>query len=105
MNTKCGKNGQERKISQAIQEELDDLYKFEAKIINFKDYGAHSSRSRCLVLGVRKDVHLNIDDLWPSKENSKTMRDLIYSLPRLKVMGESYQSDIYHNFKPYKSHM
>ena len=105
MNTKCGKEGQERKISEAIHEELDDLYKFESKIINFKDYGAHSSRSRCLVLGVRKDVHLNIDDLWPSKENSKTMRDLIYSLPRLKIMGESYKSDIYHNFKSYKSHM
>ena len=33
------------------------------------------------------------------------MRDLIYSLPRLKIMGESYKSDIYHNFKSYKSHM
>lgn len=54
MNTKCGKEGQERKISEAIHEELDDLYKFESKIINFKDYGAHSSRSRCLVLGLER---------------------------------------------------
>ena len=105
MNTKCGKDGEERKISEAIKEELEDIYDFQTQVINFKDYGAHSSRSRCLVIGVRKDIPINIDELWPSKENSKTMRDLIYSLPRLKIMGESYKSDIYHNFKSYKSHM
>jgi hypothetical protein len=36
MNTKCGKRGQERKISQAIHEELDDLYKFESKLLTLK---------------------------------------------------------------------
>ncbi|WP_336956186.1 DNA cytosine methyltransferase [Acinetobacter johnsonii] len=105
MNTKCGKEGQERKISEAIQEELENLYVFDSKVINFKDYGAHSSRSRCLVLGVRKDVHLSIDNLWPSKKSAPNMRDLIYFLPRLKNMGEISENDIYHNFKPYKSHM
>lgn len=105
MNTKCGKEGHERKISQAIHEELEDLYQFESKIINFKDYGAHSSRSRCLVIGVRKDINININDVWPSKESPKTMRDLIYYLPRLKNMGEITSNDIYHNFKSYKPHM
>lgn len=105
MNTKCGKNGEERTIFEAIKDELGKLYCFNFNIINFKDYGANSSRSRCLVIGVRRDVSINIDDLWPSREQSKTMRDLIYDLPRLKIMGEISPNDIYHNFKSYKPHM
>lgn len=105
MNTKCGKEGEERKISQAIQEELENLYDFQSQVINFKDYGANSSRSRCLVIGVRKDTSLNVEKLMPSKEKPKMMRDLIYHLPRLHIMGEIDPNDIYHNFKAYKPHM
>lgn len=105
MNTKCGKKGQERKISQAIQEELQQHYQFEARVINFKDYGAHSSRSRCLVIGVRNNIPLDIAQLWPDQESPKSMRDLIFHLPRLKTMGEIHKDDIYHNFKAYKPHM
>lgn len=105
MNTRCGKNGEEQKISQAIQNHLGKLYRFEHKIINFKDYGAHSSRKRCLVIGVRKNIKINIDSLWPSEERSKTLRELIYDLPRLNIMGETSRNDIYHNFKKYSEHM
>lgn len=105
MNTKCGKEGHERKISEAIRDELEKDYQFDSRIINFKDYGANSSRSRCLVIGVKKDIPLEITQLWPSKEIPKTIRDLIFHLPRLKEMGEISASDIYHNFKAYKPHM
>lgn len=105
MNTKCGKEGQERKISQAIQDELEQDYIFEAKIINFKDYGANSSRSRCVVIGVRKDLPIEVAQLWPSREEPKSIRDLIFHLPRLSEMDEILETDIYHNFKAYKPHM
>lgn len=105
MNTKCGKNGEERKISQAIENELNKDYRFESNIINFKDYGANSSRSRCLVIGVRRDLEVDISQLLPDKEATKTMRKLIFDLPRLKEMGEISKTDIYHNFKSYKPHM
>lgn len=105
MTTKCGKNEENRQIGQAIKEELDEFYKFEYQIINFKDYGANSSRKRCIVIGVRRDIQINITDLWPSKENPKRIRDLIYHLPRLKKMGEISKSDIYHGFKKYKENM
>lgn len=104
-NTKCGKEGQERKISQAIIDELGDNYIIDSKVINFKDYGANSSRSRCLVLGVRKDLNIDLLKIWPSQEKPKVMRELIFHLPRLKKMGEISDSDIYHNFKAYKPNM
>lgn len=107
MNTKCGKEGRERKISEAIHEELAADYVFDSRILNFKDYGAHSSRSRCLVLGIRKDLsqHITVSQLWPSQESAKSMKELIFDLPRLSVMGEISSHDIYHNFKAYKPHM
>lgn len=104
-NTKCGKEGQERKISQAIIDELGDNYIIDSKVINFKDYGANSSRSRCLVLGVRKDLNIDLLKIWPNQEKPKVMRELIFNLPRLKKMGEISDSDIYHNFKAYKPNM
>jgi len=105
MNTKCSKNGKTRKILDAIKDELGNTYHFDFKVINFKDYGANSSRRRCLVIGVRKNIDLNLMNLWPTKENQKNIDDLIYYLPRLKTMGDIDQNDIYHNFKPYKINM
>lgn len=105
MKTKCGVVGQEKQISQAIMNELGDNYIIDSKVINFKDYGANSSRTRCLVIGVRRDLNIPLFDIWPSKENPKTMRELIFNLPRLNTMGEISDSDIYHNFKAYKSNM
>ena len=105
MGTKCGKEGQERKISQAIVDELSTDYTIDSKVINFKDYGANSSRSRCVVLGVRKDSNIDMLEIWPNKEEPKIMKDLIFNLPRLTEMGEISEFDIYHNFKAYKPHM
>lgn len=105
MKTKCGQVGQEKEISQVIADELGSNYIIDSKVINFKDYGANSSRSRCLVIGIRKDLNIELLDIWPSKEKSKTMRELIFNLPRLNIMGEISDSDIYHNFKAYKSNM
>lgn len=106
MNTKCIDHNNEKKIRQAFQDWLSDDYNYEDWIINFKDYGAHSSRTRTLVLGVRKDMKNIIpQDLFPSEEPEKNLIDIIGHLPSLQEMGEIDENDIYHNFRPYKENM
>lgn len=56
MNTKCVDHNFEKKIKEAFKDWLSEDYIYEDKIINFKDYGANSSRTRTLVIGVRKDL-------------------------------------------------
>lgn len=107
MNTKCIDHGIEKKISEAFEDWVSDDYYYESRIINFKDYGANSSRTRNLTIGVRKNVlkKVNFDSLFPSKEKTKTLEELIGHLPRLTEMGEIDKNDIYHNFKSYRKDM
>lgn len=107
MNTKCIDHNQEKKISQAFDDWLLNDYQFETKVINFKDYGANSSRTRTVVIGVRNDLadFITPTSLFPSEEKSKTLRELIYDLPRLSKMGEIDPTDIYHSFKKYREDM
>ena len=107
MNTKCIDHNEEKKISEAFDDWLETDYIFESRIINFKDYGANSSRTRTLVIGVRRDLSNSVvlDKIFPSREEPKTLKEIIYDLPRLKDMGEIDQNDIYHNFKVYREDM
>ncbi len=107
MNTKCVDHDSEKKISTAFNDWLSDDYLFESRVINFKDYGANSSRTRTLVIGVRHDLSdvVELDELFPSKEPAKSLKEVIYDLPRLTEMGEIDPEDIYHNFKAYRSDM
>ena len=107
MNTKCIDHNQEKKISQAFDDWLLNDYQFETKVINFKDYGANSSRTRTVVIGVRNDLadFITPTSLFPSEEKSKTLREVIYDLPRLSEMGEIDSTDIYHSFKKYREDM
>ena len=107
MNTKCIDHNHEKKIKNAFVNWLSEDYIYEDKIINFKDYGANSSRTRTLVLGVRKDLKDKVMplELFPSKEKEKNLRDIIGHLPKLNKMGDIYSKDIYHNFKSYRADM
>ncbi|RCW17131.1 DNA cytosine methyltransferase [Streptococcus gallolyticus] len=107
MNTKCIDHDIKKTISQAFKDWLSLDYVYESRVINFKDYGANSSRTRTLVIGVRKDLSINVelDNLFPKKEKEKTLRELIFDLPRLDEMGEISSTDIYHNFKAYRKDM
>ena len=73
MNTKCIDHNQPKKIKEAFEDWLSDEYDYQTKVLNFKDYGANSSRTRTLVIGVRKDISIknNIESLFPSQEKSK----------------------------------
>lgn len=107
MNTKCIDHDVEKKISKAFKDWLSKDYLYEEKIINFKDYGANSSRPRSLAIGVRRDLINKVHplDLFPEEEEPKNLIDVIGDLPSLNEMGEIDPNDIYHNFKEYREDM
>ena len=99
-------DGRNKKIREVIELNLGGKYNIHYQVINFKDYGNPSSRTRTLVIGVRKDLQeITPLNLIPRLQREKTVKDVIGSLPSLKVMGDIDEKDIYHNFRPYQKHM
>jgi len=93
-------------IREAIELNLGGKYNIHYQVINFKDYGNPSSRTRTLVIGVRKDIQeITPLDLMPPLKDGGTLRNTIGYLPSLKTMGEICSKDFYHNFRPYGEHM
>lgn len=107
LNSLCtDTDGKDKKIREAIELNLGGKYNIHYQVINFKDYGNPSSRTRTLVLGVRKDLQeITPLDFMPVLQKEKTIKEVIGNLPSLKIMGESYSKDVYHNFRPYAAHM
>lgn len=107
MKTKCFDNSEQKTIAQSIQDNLSENYIYLDKILNFKNFGSCSSRTRTIVIGVRKDLSDEIlpFELFPDYKEEKTLRDVIFDLPRLTQMGEVTQNDIYHSFREYSAHM
>ncbi|MBO5612188.1 MAG: DNA cytosine methyltransferase [Prevotella sp.] len=99
-------DGNDKPIRDAIERNLVGAYNIAAKVINFKDYGNPSSRTRTLVIGVRKDLkEITPLELFPDKQEEQTLRQTIGHLPHLNFMGEIWEKDIYHTFRPYAPHM
>ena len=99
-------DGQDKTIKEAIDKNLAGDYNILYQVLNFKDYGNPSSRTRTLVIGVRKDLkEITPFELFPDKQPEKTLRQVIGHLPSLKKMGEISANDIYHNFRKYSPHM
>lgn len=95
-------DGTERSIGDAIERGLGGEYNILRRIINFKDYGCPSSRTRTLVIGVRKDLaDASPDSFFPGKRPERTLRQVIGHLPSLTTMGQISDTDIYHSFKSY----
>lgn len=107
LNSACTDiDGQERKIREAIELNLGGRYNIHYQVVNFKDYGNPSSRTRTLVLGVRKDMpEITPLDFMPTLQGDRTVREVIGDLRSLKTMGDVDKNDIYHNFRPYAEHM
>lgn len=98
-------DGFNKKISVAIDNNLSELFNISSKVLNFKDYGSNSSRTRTLVIGVRKDINVETELLFPIKQNEKTIRQVIGDLQSLNKMGEISKNDIYHSFRKYNPEM
>ena len=107
LNTICTDlDNVDRPISEAIELNLGGDYNILSKVINFKDYGSQSSRTRSLVIGVRKDlVNISPYQLFPKKHRPKTLKKLIGDLKPLKEMGEISKDDVYHSFRNYDKKM
>lgn len=99
-------DGNDKPIQEAIEMNLGGHYNILYRVVNFKDYGCPSSRTRTLVIGVRKDVtDLTPYDIFPDVSPEKTLRETIGHLPPLTTMGDICPTDIYHNFRKYAPHM
>ncbi len=93
-------------IGVAIDMNLTGQYNILKKVVNFKDYGSNSSRTRTLVIGVKKDIKDVIPyDIFPKEEEERTLRQVIGKYKTLSNMGEISSDDIYHHFRRYNSKM
>lgn len=99
-------DGNEKPISQAIENNLGEKYSYISRVTNFKDYGACSSRQRTLVIGVSRELADEISpiELYPETEREKTLREVIGDLKPLEF-GEIDKNDFYHAFRTYPQHM
>lgn len=99
-------DGIDKPILEAIKLNLAGSYNIEFRVLNFKDYGSNSSRTRTLVIGVRKDIEdITPYELFPDQKTPPTLRELIGDLYRLPNMGDISPHDIYHSFRPFQERM
>ena len=106
LNTVCTDvDGSDKKISDAIISNLCSIYKISWKVLNFKDYGSNSSRTRTIVIGVRKDLNIDPELMFPKQQKEKTIKEVIGDLIPLEHMGEIDPTDIYHSFRKYNPEM
>lgn len=108
MKTICtDSDGENKSIEDAIKFNLGQKYSYTSKVINFKNYGACSSRQRTLVIGVSKDISDDISpfELYPEVVKERTLREVIGHLKPLKEFGAIDEEDIYHSFRVYPKHM
>ncbi|MDR1016328.1 MAG: DNA (cytosine-5-)-methyltransferase [Coriobacteriales bacterium] len=100
-------DGKDKTIHAALFNNLDADYSIYHRIINFKNYGSFSSRTRTLLIGVRKDLadYISPIELFPDFVDAKTIREVIGDLPALSELGSISSDDFYHAFRPYQEHM
>ncbi len=96
----------DKPIKDSIELNLGGNYNILSKVVNFKEYGSQSSRTRTLVIGTRKDlVNISPYQLFPRQQKAKTLKSLIGDLPSLKIMGEISENDIYHSYRNFDTKM
>lgn len=100
------KEGRLISIGEMIMQELGNEYLIHKDVINFKNYGSNSSRTRTLVIGVlnRYSEKIKPFELFPKYREEKTLKEVIGEMPPLK-WGEYDKNDFYHSFRTYPEHM
>lgn len=100
------KNGNVFEIGHFIENNLEKNYSIYNELINFKNYGANSSRTRTLVIGVCKELKNYIMplELFPNYQSEKTLKEVIGHLKPLK-WAEFDKNDFYHSFRIYPKNM
>ncbi|OOQ40719.1 hypothetical protein B0X68_01845 [Helicobacter pylori] len=89
-----------------IEQNLSGDYRLYDEVINFKNFGANSSRTRTLVIGVCKEFKdfTSALEFFPDFKQEKTLKEVIGSLKPL-TWGEYDSTDFYHSFRTYPKHM
>ncbi len=100
------KNDNLLEIGSMIEQNLSSDYMLYDEIINFKNFGANSSRTRTLVIGVCKEFKdfISALEFFPDFKQEKTLKEVIGSLKPLS-WGEYNSTDFYHSFRTYPKHM
>lgn len=100
------KNGDFIEIGKMIEQNLSKEYSIYNEVINFKNYGAHSSRTRTLVIGVCKELknHIASIEIFPNYRSEKTLKEVISTQKSLQ-WGEFDKEDFYHSFRIYPQNM
>ncbi|RVZ66069.1 DNA cytosine methyltransferase [Helicobacter pylori] len=100
------KNDNLLEIGSMIEQNLSGEYMLYDEIINFKNFGANSSRTRTLVIGVCKEFKdfISALEFFPNFKQEKTLKEVIGSLKPL-AWGEYDSTDFYHSFRTYPKHM
>ena len=99
-------DGSIKEIGQVITEELGSNYTIMNQILNFKNFGSNSSRTRTVVIGVDSNLSEFISpiELYPLYCNEKTLQEVIGNLPTLE-WGQFDPQDFYHQFRTYPEYM
>ncbi|WRF07181.1 DNA cytosine methyltransferase [Helicobacter pylori] len=100
------KNDNLLEIGSMIEQNLSSDYMLYDEVINFKNFGANSSRTRTLVIGVCKEFKdfISALEFFPDFKQEKTLKEVIGSLKPL-AWGEYDSADFYHSFRTYPKHM
>ena len=100
------KDGKLIEIGEMIEQNLSQEYSIYNNVINFKNYGANSSRTRTLVIGVCKGLkdYISGIELFPDFVKEKTLKEVIGTQQKLE-WGEFDENDFYHSFRLYPAHM
>ena len=93
-------DGELIQIQDSMYKNLLQDYFIASKVINLKNYGSNSSRTRTIVMGVRRDQKVNPEVLFPDFLEPKTIKELTKNLEKLNKFGE-ISKDIYHTFRSY----
>lgn len=107
MKTGCtAPDGTIKTIGDVIYEELGDKYIIVSRILNFKNYGSNSSRTRTVVIGVSKEMSEYVApiELYPTYVEEMTLKQVIGNMPKLE-WGEICPTDFYHAFRTYPEEM
>ncbi len=100
------KNDNLLEIGSIIEQNLSGDYRLYDEVINFKNFGANSSRTRTLVIGICKEFKdfISALEFFPDFKQEKTLKEVIGSLKPL-AWGEYDSADFYHSFRTYPKHM
>ncbi|EMH05544.1 C-5 cytosine-specific DNA methylase [Helicobacter pylori GAM245Ai] len=100
------KNDNLLEIGTMIEQNLSGDYRLYDEVINFKNFGANSSRTRTLVIGVCKEFKdfVSALEFFPDFKEEKTLKEVIGSLKPLS-WGEYDSADFYHSFRTYPKRM